>query len=162
MTDAGGDGACVPIRKDDDEHSNSPSSCIADLFPGFKAPPFKGQGTQRFPPGLDQVQVRRIRWLENKLPTRMLQGKQQDIGRSMHRQIIQDRVDALDALGNPLLNGIEKIDPVLRRSPIIGKSQSLSSSRLKGSKDGALSPASIINFLSGPPSAFGSCGSGRG
>src|SRR5215471_2336301 len=116
---------------------------IADLFPGLETTPLERQGTQRLPPGLYQVQVGRVGRLEDELRARMGQREQQDVSGSMHRQVIQNGLDALYLSGNPLVHLGEKIDPVDRCPPIIGNGQGLSAGRLKGSKDIALGPASI-------------------
>src|SRR5215472_9352735 len=130
------------------------SDGLTDLFPGLETSPLESQGAQRLPPGLNQVQVGCVGRLKDKFPAWMLQGKQQHVSRSMHGQIIQDGVDALDALGNPLLDLSEKIEPVLGRSPLIGSGQCLCSSGLKGPEDVALGSASIVDLLLGAPSGF--------
>src|SRR5258708_848185 len=68
----------------------------------------------------------------------------------MHREIIQDSIDSLHALRDPLLQLLEKINPVDQGSPRVACSQHLACSRLKSSKHISclLSPA-IINLLRG-------------
>ncbi len=85
---------------------------LLDFLPGLKAPPFEGQRLERLPPGLDQVQVRRIRRLENKLPARVGQIEEQDIDSPMHRQVVQHSVDPLYLFGDPLFHVLKKVDPI--------------------------------------------------
>ena len=66
-----------------------------DLLPGFKALALECQRAQDLPPRFDQVQVGRIRWLIDKLPTRMMDHEQQQVSAMVHLQIVHDRVDAL-------------------------------------------------------------------
>ena len=108
---------------------------ITDLLPGLEALAFERNGSQRLAPGLNQIQVGGICWLENEFPVWMSQAEQQPAGCSMHRQNIQDCRDALHLGGKPLLEMIKKIDPIDVRSPILGNYQGFSCSWLKGSKD---------------------------
>jgi hypothetical protein len=39
------------------------------LCPGLKTASFEGQGAERFPPRLNEVEIGRILWLKDKLPT---------------------------------------------------------------------------------------------
>jgi len=78
----------VPIRTCFDDR-------VLDRLPGQKLPPLQCQRFQDLPPRLDQVQIRRIRRLEDELPARMRQGEEQDIGSFVGRQIIEDCIDPL-------------------------------------------------------------------
>src|SRR5262249_40854826 len=64
----------IPVRR-------RPLHCITHLFPTLEAPPLQGQRPQHLPPRLDQVQVRRVLRLEDKLPPWVRQRKQQDVRR---------------------------------------------------------------------------------
>jgi hypothetical protein len=68
---------------------------LFNRFPGQELSPLERQRLQDLPPRLDQVQVRRIDRLEDELPARMRQVEEQDIRRSVRRQIVQDRIDPL-------------------------------------------------------------------
>ena len=87
---------------------------LAHLVPCFETTPFEGQRPQHFPPRFDQVERGRIRGLEDKFPARVGQGKHQDIGGTMHVEIIQHaqfiaatrsrKVDCLARCGHCQLN----------------------------------------------------------
>ena len=61
---------------------------LLDLLPGLEAPPFERQGFERLPPGFNQVQVRRVGGLEDKLPTRIRQVEEQNVDGSVHAQVV--------------------------------------------------------------------------
>ena len=79
--------------------------CLLDrldnLVPAFKSAAFEGQGAQHLPPGLNQVEVSRILGREDKLPTRMPQREEQDIGGAMNIEIVHNRIHPLSIRREP-------------------------------------------------------------
>ena len=120
------------------------------LVPGLTTAPCEGEGAQRFPPRLNQVEIGRRLRLKDKLPPRMLQTKQPDIGRPMDMQIIHNGVEPLDLCGPPRLDVTKEVHPVMDRAPQIVLGQSRPRSWTKRTEDVALTPSSIINLLRGP------------
>src|SRR5215510_5255516 len=117
------------------------------LCPGLKTAFFEGKGAQRFPPRLTEVEIGRILRLKHKLPTRVGQTKQQDIGRPMDIQIIHNRIEAFVLRRHPLLHVAEEIHPVGDRASEIISGQRLPGRWTKRAKDVPLAPTAIINFL---------------
>src|ERR1700730_17680471 len=77
----------------------------------------------------------------------MLQSKQRHIGRSMHRQIIQNSVDPRERDRYPGFDLVEKVDPVLSCPSVVRKRKSFSGGWLKDPKDVALCAARIVYLL---------------
>ena len=124
---------------------------FADFSPGLESAPLQCQCPQHLPPGLNEVEVRRILRLKDELPARMRQGEQQDIGGPMGTQMIHERVDPLPVRGNPGLYPCQEVDIVGCRPPRIRRRQRFAVGGLEGPKDIALAPAPLITLWSGPP-----------
>src|SRR5215470_1044552 len=130
------------------------------LFPGLKTAPFEGEGAQRFPPRLNQVAIGRILRLQDKLPTRVLQTKQPDIGRPMDIPIIPNGVEPLDLCWPPRLDVTKEVHPVMERAPQRVLGQRRPRRWTKRPEDVALTPSSRINLLRGPGGRSWRCRSG--
>src|SRR5579871_1918411 len=129
---------------------------LLDLFPGLEASPLERERLERFPPGFNQVQVGGVGGLKDKLPARIGQIEEQHVDGSVHRQVIEYGVNSLHVFGDPLLQLLEKVDPVDQRSARVGGGEDLARPGLKRSEHVArlFSPA-IINFLLGPTGWLG-------
>jgi len=119
------------------------------LFPGLKTAPFEGKGAQRFPPRLNQIEIRRILRLKDKLPPRVVETKQPHVGRPMDIEVIHNRREALVLCRPPLLNVAKEIHPVGDRAAAIIFGQRLTRCRTKRAKDISLTTAAIVNLLDG-------------
>src|SRR5215475_7644726 len=122
---------------------------LANVVPGLETSTLESQGTQHFPPGFNQIQVRGILGLEHKLPARMGQAEQQDIGGPMRAQVIHNRIHALDVGRQPGVDAFEKIDPVGRCSAGVRLGEGFTCGRTKCSENVALAPPSVVNLLFG-------------
>ncbi len=76
---------------------------LLDFLPALEPSAFERQGFERLPPGFNQVQVSRVGRLEDKLPAGRGQVEEQDVHCPVHGQVIQDSVDPLHILRDPLL-----------------------------------------------------------
>src|SRR5215475_242242 len=103
--------------------------CLLNFRPSFKAATFERERAQRLPPRLDQIEIGGILRLKDELPTRMLQAKQEDITRAMCTQVINNRIDTIEVLRQPLLDLLQEIDPINRRARPVGFRQSVSGRR---------------------------------
>src|SRR5450759_406086 len=90
---------------------------INDLLTGGKPTPFEGERAQRLPPGLNQVQVRRILGLIDELPTRMMQREEQQIIAMVDIQIVHNGRDTLDLGWDLGINVAETVDKVRTSAP---------------------------------------------
>lgn len=124
---------------------------LLDCLPGQKLSPLERQRFQNLPPRLDQVQIRRIRRLEDELPARMRQVEEQDIGRFVRRQIIEDRVDPFRRGRDRRFRLVEEVDEVLDRTTRVGGGQCFARGGLEGTKDIAIGGSTlIVQFLFAP------------
>ena len=80
-----------------------------DLVPGLEAAALERERAERLPPGLDQVQVGCVGRLEDELPAWVGQDEEQDIGRPVGVQVVQDGVDALDLGRGPRLDALQEV-----------------------------------------------------
>src|SRR5215469_10723321 len=85
-----------------------------DLVPGLEPAAFESERAYDLPPGLDQVQIGRVFGLEDKLPARMGQRKEQDIQSPMRTQVVQDGIDSLHPRIDPALHLLQEGDKVGR------------------------------------------------
>ena len=85
---------------------------LAHLVPGVETAPLERQRPQRLPPRLKQVERGCVGGLEDTCPARMGQGKQQDIGGTMHIEIVQNCLDWLGLLWDPGVDTLQKVDPI--------------------------------------------------
>src|SRR5262249_1319905 len=108
------------------------------LYPGLKTASFDSKSAERFPPRRNEREIGRILWLKDKLPTWVLQTKQQDIGRPMDIQIINNGVESLDLCWDPPLDVPKEVHPVIDRAPKIVFGQRLPSRWTKRPEDVAL------------------------
>lgn len=122
---------------------------VNDLLPSSKPAPFEGERAQRLPPGLNQVQVRRILGLIDELPARMMQREEQQVVAMMDIQIVHDGVDTLNLGGELGIDMAEKVDEVRDGAPSIVVRPTLPRRFPQGSKDIAFATASIVNLLLG-------------
>src|ERR671925_541007 len=90
----------------------------------------------------------------------MLQTKQQDIGRPMDIQIINNGVEPLALCWDPRLDVPQEVYPVMDRATKIVFGQSRPSSWTKRPEDVALTTSSIINLLRGPGCRSWRCSGG--
>src|SRR5262245_59422124 len=75
----------------------------ADFLPGRKAMPLEGERAQDLPPWFDQIQVGGVLRLEDELPARMGEGKEQDVSGAVGAQMVENGVDALHLRVDPRL-----------------------------------------------------------
>src|SRR5262245_20744886 len=80
----------------------------------------------------------------------MSQGKQQDIGGTMHIEIVQNGINGL-RLWEPGVDALQEVDPIDHSASCIGLREGLASRRAKGPKDVPLAPPTIINVLPSAP-----------
>jgi hypothetical protein len=79
----------------------------------------------------------------------MLQAKQKDVTDAMCSQVINNRIDALDLIRQPLLRALEKVYPVGRRTRLVCLRQRLSGRRAEGAKDLAFGSSTVVDLLFG-------------
>src|SRR5215831_17718468 len=77
----------------------------------------------------------------------MRQGKQQDVGGTMHIEIVQNHVDWLGLLWDPGVDTLQKVDPIGNGPSGVGLRKSLARDRTKCSEDVALPTSAIIDLL---------------
>jgi hypothetical protein len=90
---------------------------LHDLLPGFKTPTFQRQRASSFPPWLNQVEIGGIGRLKHKFPARMGQPEQQHVSRPMHREIVENSVDALCLRSDPGIHLLKKRRPIFQCPP---------------------------------------------
>src|SRR4029450_11646406 len=81
---------------------------LAHLVPCFETATFERQRPQHFPPWLNKVEIGRIGGLKDELPAGMRQGKQQDVGGTMHIEIVQNGIDGLRLLRDPSVHALQE------------------------------------------------------
>ena len=123
---------------------------LFDLGPGFEAAPFESQGAQDLPPRFDQVQVSRIFGLEDELPARMGQSKEQHIGGAVEIEVVPHGVDPLDPSLDPALDRAEEIDPVCGGAAGVGGGEGVPRGRSEGAEDIAFAAPAVVDLLLGP------------
>ena len=73
-----------------------------------KRRPLSANNRSTFHHGSIKVEIGRVGGLEDELPAGMGQGKQQDIGGTMHIEIVQNRIDWLGLLWDPGVDTLQK------------------------------------------------------
>jgi hypothetical protein len=72
---------------------------LADLLPRLEPPPLQRQRLEHLAPRLDRVEVGLVIGLEGKLPARMRREARQHVGGPVRLEVVDDRVEPLDAAG---------------------------------------------------------------
>src|SRR5579859_2906721 len=122
---------------------------LTDLLPAVETPPLEREGTERFPPGFDQIQVGGVGRLEDELPARMGQGEQEDVGRAVGAQVVLDGEDAHGVARQPGVDALQEVGPVGDGAAGIGLRERVARGRSKGAEDVAFAPSAIIGLLFG-------------
>jgi hypothetical protein len=130
------------------------------LCPGRKTVSFEGKGAERLPPQLHEIEIGRILWLQDKLPTGVLQTKPQDSGRPMAMQIIHNSVKLLALCWAPHLDVTQEVHPVMDRASKIVFGQRRPRRWTQRPTDGALTPSSIVHLLRSPGCRSWRCSGG--
>lgn len=71
--------------------NSCPGNSEGDFIDILETTSIEGQGTQLFPPGLDKIEPRPVRWLEKKAHPRMGQGPKPCFQRAVDRKVIQNQ-----------------------------------------------------------------------
>src|SRR4029078_6785623 len=123
---------------------------LFDLGPGFEAAPFESQGAQDLPPRFDQVQVSRILGLEDELPARIGQSKEQHIGGAVEIEVGHHGVGpldpSLDPSLDPALDRAEEIDPVCGGAAGVGGGEGVPGGRSEGAEDIAFAAPAVVDL----------------
>lgn len=121
------------------------------LLPGRAAPTGQCQRARDLPPRLDQVQIDGIGRLEDELPAGMMDLEQQQIVTMVHIQVVEDGIDALLVRRDVVIDPAQEINEVRFGAPRIAPGPAVTRRFSQRPKHMALSTASIINLLLGPP-----------
>jgi len=122
---------------------------LGALVPGLKAAAFERQAPQDLPPGFDQVKVSGLGRLEDEMPARVGQGKKEHVRGAVSREVIHDGEDRWGFGSDPLIDGWEKVDPVRRGAPRVGKGERPALSGVERPEHRALTPPAVIHFVPG-------------
>src|SRR5690348_5828747 len=123
---------------------------LFDLRPSLKAAALQRQRAQDLPPRLDQVQVGRVLGLEDELPTRVSERKQEDISGAVEVEVVHHRVDPRDPGIDPALYRAEEINPVCGGTARIGFRKCIPCGWSEGAEDVALTASAVVDLLLGP------------
>ena len=123
---------------------------LTDLLPALKPPPLERQRAQDLPPRLDQIEVRSVLGLKDKLPPRMGQTEQQDIRGAMRTAVIPNSLHPRDGGGQPRVHSLQEINPVAKSSSRIGGDKGLARGGVQGPEEIPFAPPPIIKLWLGP------------
>lgn len=120
-----------------------------NVVPAGETAALERKTAQDLPPGLDQVEIGSIGGLEDELPARMPQQSEQDIGRAVGAEFVENGVDALHFRGSCRVHLGEERHPVPGGPPVIAARERLAGRRTEGPKDVAVPAPPIIGLLMG-------------
>jgi hypothetical protein len=113
---------------------------LADRLPRLEAAALKRQRAHHLPPRLDPIEVGGIGWLEDELPARVGQRPEQDVGRPVGGQVVEDGVDPLRLGPDPGIDLLPELNPVGDGAALIGDGQRRAGRRVEGTEDIAAAP----------------------
>jgi hypothetical protein len=121
----------------------------ADFLPRREPPPLQRQALEHLPPRLDQVEVGGVLRLEDELPPRVRQAKQQHVGGPVRLQVVDDGVHPLGLGRDPRLGPLQEVGPVGGAAARVGMRQGFPGGRAEGAEDISFAAAAVVDLLLG-------------